>query len=235
MGDRRNIYFVDQIDGGRAQGFYLYSHWSGSELDALLRNALDHARNRWGDPAYCSRIIVSRIIPRGDHEGERGWGLSTEIQDHEHDSIIVDQVAHRVWDCPAGVESQAGLWRNPRNFEQYVNPHTKTPVPTHGQRIQIQGKVVSTEVREAEWGLRYVGTIQTDEGYRVWGTIPSDAFAEVRDDLGRAPTHTHIRLRARLKPSPDDSTFGFIERPTGANAYTPDGEKVHPSNGNAPF
>jgi hypothetical protein len=38
MGDRANIYLVDNRDAGR--GIYLYTHWNGYEWPEKLRQAL---------------------------------------------------------------------------------------------------------------------------------------------------------------------------------------------------
>lgn len=54
MGDRGNIIIDNKI--------WLYTHWSGSELKNILKNALIRGRDRWHDRAYLTRIIFSEMI-----------------------------------------------------------------------------------------------------------------------------------------------------------------------------
>lgn len=58
MGDRRNI--VVEFDSNVSVA--LYSHWTGEELDQVLANALDRARERWSDAPYLTRVIFSDMV-----------------------------------------------------------------------------------------------------------------------------------------------------------------------------
>lgn len=81
MGDRGQVLIKDEV--------YLYTHWSGTELQQDVRNALAK-RWRWDDPEYLARIIFEEMI--GDSAGEEtGFGIGTGIHgDIEHPLIIVD-------------------------------------------------------------------------------------------------------------------------------------------------
>lgn len=84
MGDRANVY----IHEGVRPGVYLYTHWAGTELPALVENALQvpRAQSRNNDGPYLTRILIEEII--GDDRGsETGWGVSTLIGDGE-DRIV---------------------------------------------------------------------------------------------------------------------------------------------------
>lgn len=70
MGDRRNI--VLEYTDGRA--IALYSHWTGSDLEQVLANALKRAQSRWDDSAYLTRAIFCEMV-KGDVDGTTGFGI----------------------------------------------------------------------------------------------------------------------------------------------------------------
>lgn len=74
MGDRGTIFIVDT-------GIFLCTHWTGSELPKILRDALKRGQSRWNDPAYLTRIIFCEMI-RGDNEGTTGFGISNSQCDY---------------------------------------------------------------------------------------------------------------------------------------------------------
>jgi hypothetical protein len=80
MGDRGNI---------KIGGVYLYTHWAGSEISQILRDALKRGRSRWTDESYLARIIFCEMI-KHDVMGTTGYGISTEIIDNEHDILEVN-------------------------------------------------------------------------------------------------------------------------------------------------
>ena len=66
----------------------LYTHWGAHEMLSDLKAVLSR-RKRWGDAAYLSRMIFSKMI-RSDIDGETGYGIMTNnVNDAEQD-IIVD-------------------------------------------------------------------------------------------------------------------------------------------------
>lgn len=87
MGDRANVY----IHEDERPGVYLYTHWDGTELPNLVKEALltDRAKRRINDAQYLTRILIEEVIARaGDYGSELGWGVSAEIGDG--DDRIVD-------------------------------------------------------------------------------------------------------------------------------------------------
>jgi hypothetical protein len=120
MGDRGNIYFVDRREGDALAGIYMYTHWSGSMLPGIVRDALIRGRGRWGDPQYLARIVFCELI-QGAVLEETGYGLGTFIGDNEHNVVRVDDLTSRVSFHEPGKEqrsSDAGLasW----SFEEFV-------------------------------------------------------------------------------------------------------------------
>lgn len=79
------------------------------------------------------------------------------------------------------------------------------PVPNG--RLQVSGVVLKTEWRENEFNGhcvgRYVGTVKTDDGYVLWGTMSKDAKRNDR-----------VTFTATLEQSDRDPKFGFYKRPT---------------------
>lgn len=81
------------------------------------------------------------------------------------------------------------------------------PVPNDGARHTVTGRVLRTDVKANDFGVRHVWTVEDDRGFRVWGTIPTglDASPEVND---------RVTFVARLERSDRDDFFGFYSRPT---------------------
>lgn len=84
MGDRGNI--VIQDSSGRR--VYLYTHWRGSDIPELAKEAL-RKRWRWDDPAYLARIVFD-VMTEGQHDQEAGFGISAKIEDNENPILVID-------------------------------------------------------------------------------------------------------------------------------------------------
>lgn len=59
MGDRVNFAFSRGED---KPAVVLYSHWGYTSRYADLAAAIAHAKPRWGDPDYCTRMIISHLL-----------------------------------------------------------------------------------------------------------------------------------------------------------------------------
>ena len=85
MGDRTNTVFR-MADGSDV---VLYQHWGGHQMMHNLATALEVARPRWTDEAYCTRIVISQLI--GEYwNQELSYGISTYIMDNEHSIPVID-------------------------------------------------------------------------------------------------------------------------------------------------
>lgn len=85
MGDRTNTVFR-MADGSDV---VLYQHWGGDGMMHYLATALNVARPRWHDEAYCTRIVISQLV--GEYwNQEYGYGISTRIMDNEHSIPVID-------------------------------------------------------------------------------------------------------------------------------------------------
>lgn len=77
----------------------------------------------------------------------------------------------------------------------------------NGVRTTIEGVVVSTKVNYTDFGTVLKMLVETDEGWKVWGTVPNSITAEKGD---------RVQFVARVEASNDDPLFGFYSRPTKA-------------------
>jgi len=70
MGDRADVCVKD-----RESCVYLYTHWGGEYLPAIVKRALAK-KWRWTDPPYLARIIFDEMT-KDEHGEETGYGIST--------------------------------------------------------------------------------------------------------------------------------------------------------------
>ena len=84
MGDRGNI-CMEEAEGKK---IYFYTHWDGSELFTILKNALIKGKLRWDDEPYLARIIFCELVKKDD--GITGYGISTGVCDNEHPIFVVN-------------------------------------------------------------------------------------------------------------------------------------------------
>jgi hypothetical protein len=71
MGDRGNVVLTYE-QGGK---IYFYTHWQGSNLREIVRQALIRGKSRWDDEPYLSRIILSEMVKDNVLE-ETGYGIA---------------------------------------------------------------------------------------------------------------------------------------------------------------
>lgn len=104
MGDRGNIVVRDR-DGSEV---WLYSHWFGASMPAILQSALK--RGRWDDGQYLARVIFQTLV--GDDGELTGYGISAVMRDNEHAILVVD-IAKKI----VGVRSEKDI--GARYVEEY--------------------------------------------------------------------------------------------------------------------
>ncbi|QXE31788.1 hypothetical protein [Microbacterium paraoxydans] len=92
-------------------------------------------------------------------------------------------------------------------LEQYeLELAARRPVPTG--RTLIQGEILATKTTDTQWGITVKILVQ-GEGWRVWGTKPSEISTAARGDV--------VAFTATVSASDDDDSFGFYSRPTKAH------------------
>lgn len=89
MGDRR-MAEIRTTEGN----LYLYTHWHGSVLPALAKDAVIAAKSRLGDEAYWTRIVIDQLT-KDARDKETGFGimLKPNYEDeynNDKPSVIID-------------------------------------------------------------------------------------------------------------------------------------------------
>jgi hypothetical protein len=102
MGARINFVFKDSETaiGEPSSSVVLYSHWGQDSWETDLAEALQHARPRWSDSSYATRMIISYLI-QDDVLGETGFGIysiSGDNYDLGEQTIIIDFANQTVTD-----------------------------------------------------------------------------------------------------------------------------------------
>jgi hypothetical protein len=97
MGARINYVFKDSETGPMV---VLYSHWGETEWQRDLAQALQHAKPRWDDSSYGTRMIISYLM---QHEilDENGFGIYAIHNDGYElgeTTVLVDFITKTVTD-----------------------------------------------------------------------------------------------------------------------------------------
>ena len=109
MGARIHFVFKDRED---KPAVVLYSHWGEDEWPRDLAMALDHARPRWSDESYVTRMIISYLM-QDSILGSTGFGIyaindtSADLGDH---TVIVDIAQETVLDLDTNVRADWDLF-----------------------------------------------------------------------------------------------------------------------------
>jgi hypothetical protein len=97
MGARINFVFKDVEDEAHV---VLYSHWGETEWQRDIAMALQHAKPRWSDYSYFTRMIISYLMQDSVLE-ETGFGIyavngpNYELRDF---TVIVDLTSQTVYE-----------------------------------------------------------------------------------------------------------------------------------------
>jgi hypothetical protein len=110
MGARINFVFKDS-DAHPA--VVLYSHWGETEWQRDLAMALEHAKPRWSDDSYATRMMISYLIQDSvlDEHGFGIYAINNESWDLGEQSIVVDFVNNTITDI------------HPVEFNAFINAY----------------------------------------------------------------------------------------------------------------
>ncbi len=126
MGARINYVFKDSEQGPMVA---LYSHWGETEWQRDLAMALQHAKPRWQDSAYGTRMIISYLMQDSILE-ETGFGIYAISNDGSLDlgdlTVLVDFTTNTVTD------------RVSVPFDKFMDAY----LPVLVEQAQIQGQTV---------------------------------------------------------------------------------------------
>jgi hypothetical protein len=97
MGARINFVFTDGTDSS----VVLYSHWGQDSWESDIAEALQHARRRWDDSSYGTRMIISYLIQHNILD-ETGFGIyainNSGAMDLGEQTVVIDFVNKTVTD-----------------------------------------------------------------------------------------------------------------------------------------
>lgn len=97
MGARINYVFKDSEQGPLV---VLYSHWGETEWQRDIAMALQHAKPRWTDSSYATRMMISYLIQDSVLE-ETGFGIYAISQDGYElgeTTVLIDFTTNTVTD-----------------------------------------------------------------------------------------------------------------------------------------
>ena len=81
---------------------FFYTHWSGSELPGIAKQALNEAEPRIGDEPYALKIVVDALIRlTGLRDKETGAGLmlkpnAEDEYNHNKPSVLIDITKNKI-------------------------------------------------------------------------------------------------------------------------------------------
>jgi hypothetical protein len=119
MGARINFVFKDSSEG---PSVVLYSHWGQDSWQPDLAAAMEHAKPRWQDSSYGTRMIISYLI-QDSVLGETGYGIysvSGNNYDLGEQTILIDFVNKTVSDFDNGAI--------PVEWDKFVAAYSPLPV-----------------------------------------------------------------------------------------------------------
>jgi hypothetical protein len=97
MGARINFVFKDSTDG---PSVVLYSHWGQDSWETDIAAALEHARPRWQDSSYGTRMIISYLMQHNilDETGFGLYAVNGENYDLGEQTVVIDFINKTVTD-----------------------------------------------------------------------------------------------------------------------------------------
>jgi hypothetical protein len=102
MGARINFVFkdADTAIGEPSSSVVLYSHWGQDSWETDIADALHHAKPRWGDSSYATRMIISYLMQDSilDETGFGIYSISGDNYDLGEQTVIIDLVNKTVTD-----------------------------------------------------------------------------------------------------------------------------------------
>ena len=89
MGARINFVFKDS-DAGPV--VVLYSHWGQTDWQTDIAAALQHAKPRWGDSSYGTRMMISHLIQHSilDDTGFGIYAIDQDGYDLGEQTVLID-------------------------------------------------------------------------------------------------------------------------------------------------
>lgn len=87
--------------------------------------------------------------------------------------------------------------------------------PAPSGKVTFKGTIVSTKSRESQFGVQYKMVVESEEGWKVWTTIPAALFEAVEGYGLDRFKGLKVEITCTLERSKDDPSFAFGKRPRG--------------------
>lgn len=182
--------------------------------------------------AKADRLVAERAEKQARAE-RRGAELAeyadvlAYLHGHEGADGFIGSIADRAAKVGVLTPRQVEAAREVMQREQAkAGAENQPPAPVPTGRVEVVGVIVSDKWADSPWGATRKMLVQSDEGWRVYGTCP-DALACAPRDWPAGQDHPPVRGRrvrfvAAVEPSSNEPTFGWFKRPTHAEviAYT---------------
>lgn len=126
MGARINYLFKDSEPavGEPAAWVVLYSHWGETDWEESIAMALHHARPRWDDSSYATRMIISYLIQDSVLE-ETGFGIyATNPNDF------------MAWDPTVEIDL-VNKQIDGHTFDEFINYHVGSLIKTKTEGVSV--------------------------------------------------------------------------------------------------
>lgn len=113
MGARINFVFKESESGPNV---VLYSHWGQTEWESDIAAALEHAKPRWNDYSYGTRMMISYLIQHNilDETGFGIYAINGDNYDLGEQTVVIDFINKTVTD------------NTPVQWEAFINAYQPT-------------------------------------------------------------------------------------------------------------
>lgn len=198
---------------------------------------LDEFGKLRGDALFAMilKTVDPTVIPVGKFEG---LCLDSIVEENlsyffwmvrEFDFKKTEQIPFRVYlatklaDFEDPNETRKKQWAEERAAQDAI-VEAGDPVPVTDKRIKIAGKILSIKSVESYYGTTVKMLVLDDNGFKIWGSVPSINQEDEEGYSLHAQIGNHIKFMAKVERSGDDEKFGFFKRPTKAKLLITEGE-----------
>jgi len=127
---------------------------------------------------------------------------------------IITDMSERLWKYGKLSPKQIDFAR--KLIHEYENPKPAEPEPEaelREGRYQMTGTILSKRTEDGYYGVVTKMLVKLVDGNRVWGTVPSGLY----DNMRRPERGDKISFAARVDRKRGESHFGFFSRPSKAS------------------
>lgn len=201
-----NVTFVAQ---GREDRHCFDCNGSG-KYSFLVSSARATARRRVKADTLAAAQAADAAADRRNWEAKGYGDLLATLEDAIRDLRVGDPIRRQAEAAREGINLYAATEADAqaaRDVLDALAAREAAKVPVVEGRYEIQGEVLTVKVQDGQYGSTLKMLVAVD-GYKVWGTVPSDLYGVDRGD--------RVAFTATVTKSDDDEAFGFYSRPTKA-------------------